>query len=456
VDFGWAAWIALVPLLFCVKDVGFWNGFRRGLWFGFVFFLLNLSWLYQFIENWTHSAILGAIPWLVLAVIQGLYMALFAGLVAFACRKFRLGLLLAPPVWAAVEHFRSNWPAGGFAWSQLSYSQWQHPLLLQPAGWAGTHFLAFVIVLVNVGIVYAIGEPKTRKVGYAIGGAMAVTLVASMIPFLDQTPGKLLKVAAAQPSFNVATGDLAEWLPSFMEFRTAVLHRAAAEGVQLVVFPEGYQPMPPLDAETAPAAYTITGQRQSGRRNLQTAYGVTPGDPSFRMRDKTRLVIFGEYVPWRDSLPFLDAFKVPGGDVDAGVGGPPLWVGGLSVGSAICYESMFGEVFRGQAEEGVDVLAVMTLDDWYPDAEKYQHAAAAVVRAVENGKPLIHSASNGVTMIVNRRGQIISMLPLRVRDVLVAEVDTTDSKPTPIGRWFPFACYGAIVAVLWPDRKRDP
>jgi apolipoprotein N-acyltransferase len=454
-NFGWLAWVAFVPLLISLRDGGFWRGFRRGWWFGTLFFLANLLWLWGFVADWTGSSPLGAVPWLLLSLIEGLYIAVFAGVVSLGCRRATWGLLLAPPAWAATEHLRSVWPAGGFAWAQLSYSQWEHPLLLQPAGWAGTHFLGFAIVLVNVGIVYALWVERGSRVAAAVGVLFVAGVVASLVAFVGSPDARNLTVWAAQPALDVKDASVADWYPQFLRFKNRTL--TAARGADLVVFPEAYQPQPPEDTASAPAPYVISGQRFVDGDVYQTAYGVTPGQATYSTLDKTRLVVFGEFVPFRGRLPLLEHFKVPGGDVTAAPPGSPLQVGDLRVGVAICFESLFPEVLRRQAAQGVDVLVVMTLDDWFAGrAGTAQHAAASVVRAVECAKPLVRSGSAGITMIVDRHGRIVGRLPEGEQAALEAAVGTTprEARPGPLHVWFQWLCYLALPAPLLGGWKR--
>ncbi len=462
INFGWSAYIAFVPLLLSLRQGGFWRGWRRGIWFGFAFFLLNLVWLWQFVAGWTESYALAAIPWALLSFIEGLYLSLFGGIVSLCSGKWRWGLLTAPVVWPSVEHFRSTWPAGGFAWTQLSYSQWEHPLLVQPAVWAGTHFVAFIIVAVNVAIALSIAEREDTPKGFrltptiGIAAGYAIILLFSLLRFIGPQDEKTFIVMAAQPSLKVITENDSDWYPEFLPFREKVLSQAQAIGAKLVVFPEGYQLGMPMHPELARSAYVASGQRPGRDGMYETAFGITPGQNAYTMRDKVRLVVFGEYVPCRGNQ-MVEAFKIPGGDVKAGDYSPPLRVGELSVGVAICFESVFGEVLREQAEQGVDLLAVMSIDDWYPLSGMEQHAAASVVRAVENNKPLVRSGSSGITMIVDRLGRIIERLPIKEQSTIAARVGTTDSRPALMTKWFPWICHlfvlAGIVIVIMGGRR---
>lgn len=456
-DVGHFAWIALVPLLFALAEGGFWRGFRRAWWFGTLFFLGNLMWLLQFIADWTGSMPLALLPWLLLSIIEGLYIALFGGAVGLACRRFgSLGLLVAPPAWAFTEWLRSSWPAGGFGWAQLSYTQWKSPVLLAPVAVGGTHLLAFLIVLTGVGVVVVLGKPQRPGVGFALLVGVGAVVGYSQLLFLDALRViPTVRLAAAQPAFDVFHSSEFEWGGEFEQWKQDRLEAAGLAGVQVVVFPESYQFAPPRPERPPPTGYIASGHRVVDGKVYHTAYGVSP-DGTVTTYDKSRLVIFGEYVPFRDRLPFLQAFRVPGGDVTAAPPGRPLRVRGLDVAIGICFENLFPEVLRAQVRQGADLIAVLSLDDWYPPAGIEQHAAVAVVRAVECRRPLVRSGSTGVTMIVTARGVVVADLPIGVREMVIADVPVARRTDVPgwLHDWFPWLCLvGVIAALVW--RKRE-
>lgn len=456
-DLGYLAWIALVPLLFALVEGGFWRGFRRAWWFGTLFFLGNLMWLLQFIADWTGSVPLALLPWVLLSLIEGLYMGLFGGSVSLACRRYgSLGLLVAPPAWALTEWLRSSWPAGGFGWAQLSYTQWKSPVLLAPVAVGGTHALAFLIVLTAVGVVLALGRPQRQAPGFVLLVVAAATVAASQLRFASATAGaETVRVAAAQPAFDVIHSSEFEWGAEFERWKQDRLEAAGLAGARVVVFPESYQFAPPSPQRPPPTGYIASGHRVMDGKVYHTAYGVSP-DGTVSTYDKSRLVIFGEYVPYRDRLPFLDAFRLPGGDVTAAPPGRALRVRGLDVAIGICFENLFPEVLRAQVRQGADLIAVLSLDDWYPPGGMNQHAAVAVVRAVECHRPLIRSGSTGVTMIVTARGVVLARLPIGAREMIIADVPVArrDDVPGWPHDWFHWMCLVAVVATLaWRWRR---
>jgi apolipoprotein N-acyltransferase len=138
--------------------------------------------------------------------------------------------------------------------------------------------------------------------------------------------------------------------------------------------------------------------------------------------DKSRLVPFGEFIPFRAILKTVPlANDVIGGSADfsAGTGPKTLRASGLPPFSPmICYETIFsGHIVN--REDPPDWLLQITNDAWFGDTSgPYQHLAMAQVRAIEEGLPLIRSANSGISAIIDAYGRIVKSIPLDERGVL--------------------------------------
>ena len=85
----------------------------------------------------------------------------------------------------------------------------------------------------------------------------------------------------------------------------------------------------------------------------------------------------------------------------------PLAKGTASAAPVICFEDVFPGVAREHAALGVDFLLEFTNDGWFGEgAGQWQHLAAALFRAVENGTPVVRCTNNGITCWVDANGRI--------------------------------------------------
>ncbi|MCM8771093.1 MAG: apolipoprotein N-acyltransferase, partial [Candidatus Omnitrophica bacterium] len=132
--------------------------------------------------------------------------------------------------------------------------------------------------------------------------------------------------------------------------------------------------------------------------------------------DKLHLVPFGEYIPLRKYLRFLETI-VPIGDFAAGKEYKIFEVKNEKLKTKsyfavlICFEDIFPELSRQFAKQGVDFLVNITNDAWFgKTAAAYQHLQSSIFRAVENRLPLIRSANTGISGFISSRGKILSLV----------------------------------------------
>jgi apolipoprotein N-acyltransferase len=127
---------------------------------------------------------------------------------------------------------------------------------------------------------------------------------------------------------------------------------------------------------------------------------------------KRHLVPFGEYVPLRPLLGWLNKFvEVGDSDFTPGPDASPLMVslpqGSIAIGPLICYEDIFPQLARGSVIAGSEVLAVLTNNAWYGEGgAAYQHAAHAVLRAVETRRPVLRCGNGGWSGWIDEFGSV--------------------------------------------------
>jgi len=170
--------------------------------------------------------------------------------------------------------------------------------------------------------------------------------------------------------------------------------------------------------------------------------------------DKTYLVPFGEYM-----LDFirviiiqlvLDELFTGGQDFVHGEGLKIFNIEGLPpVGLLICYEVIFpGQVV--DPDNRPDWLLNLTNDAWYGDSTgPRQHLLQTRVRAIEEGLPLVRSASTGISAIIDPYGRILHQLSLNERGVINGELPrkiSTETKYSYYKEWL-FACINIILII---------
>ena len=95
------------------------GGFGYGLLFGLTFYVPLLPWVGGFV---------GPLPWLLLAAMEALFVAIF-GLFAVVVRRLPGWPLWLSLIWVAAEWLKSTVPFGGFPWGVVAFGQSSGPLV---------------------------------------------------------------------------------------------------------------------------------------------------------------------------------------------------------------------------------------------------------------------------------------------------------------------------------------
>lgn len=129
---------------------------------------------------------------------------------------------------------------------------------------------------------------------------------------------------------------------------------------------------------------------------------------------KSKLVVMVEHLPYPKYLPFLSKLSVNLG----GISGSCLAQkerevflasdGDVRIGSAICYESVYGDFYREYVLKGANVMSIITNDGWWGNTPGYmQHFRYASLRAIETRRSIARSANTGISAFINQRGDVI-------------------------------------------------
>jgi apolipoprotein N-acyltransferase len=478
---GALAFTALVWLLDGTKDAPrpFRAAFATGWWFGLGHHVIGLYWIANaLLIEWER------VGWMIPFAVFGLsaLLAAFAGAAtAAAARVGRGGVARVASLavaWTAAEWLRGH-VLTGFPWN-LAASMWAETLpVLQAAAYVGAYGLTALTVLLFA-LPATLADRKDRPHwAPSVAGLLLLGIVASAGGARLETgdPGRVadVRLRLVQPNVPQAL----KWDPEARETNLAAL-------IELSRAPGFETRTHVIWAETA-TAFPVWGDLEPlARRRAQVAQAVPPGGilvtgaPRFAREadgtlrvwnslhaldgqgeiratfDKFHLVPFGEYVPMRAILP-IDRV-VPGGmDFSAGPGPVRLEIPGLpSASPLICYEVIFpGEVVPAGARP--QLLLNLTNDSWFGvSAGPYQHFAAARLRAVEEGLPLIRSAGGGISGVVDPYGRIVAGLDLAVAGVLDSDLPQS-IPPTPYAQARDLSTLAVLILIagLAVLRRRD-
>lgn len=343
-------------------------------------------------------------------------------------------------LWVVLEWVRT-WLFTGFPWLPLAATQWERPVMLASAPWAGAYGPSFLLALFNLGLAAhldGLRRPREERSGW-FSPAIALALFALVAGtfglaggLLQQPRERWARVGIVQPYIP----QFQKWDEAFAREILGVLDRTtmqlAALEPDFILWPEAATPWT-LHADPTMNAWL---EHLAARAGRPIALGVVvledKGEPTERWFNaaaivdpekgvqpeyyaKRHLVPFGEYVPLRPLLGWLRKFVPIGDDFQRGRTAAPLTIsapsGPLEVGFLICYEDVFPALARASANAGAEVLLNVTNNAWYGEgAAAYQHAAHSVLRAVELRRPVVRCGNGGWSGWIDEWGGLRAVL----------------------------------------------
>ena len=92
----------------------------------------------------------------------------------------------------------------------------------------------------------------------------------------------------------------------------------------------------------------------------------------------------------------------------------------------ICYESIFPELIRNADNAEINGIVMVSNDGWFGKTRgPLEHLAIAKIRALELQKPILRSTNNGVTAIIDAKGNVSASIPADEASVLSSQVTLT-------------------------------
>ena len=507
------AWIAPALMIFAARQgKSHMDAFRTGYVAGLAFWLASLYWLLNMPV--AGFPILG---WIALCA----YLAIFPAVWSWLVARFKwensnwsgrfLWSLTGAAVWVTLEFLR-GWLFTGFPWNDLGVSQFKLTPLIQIAAVTGVHGVSFLVVWFSLALFSAmqmvLKNPARRFVWQT---EMALPMCAVVLCYLAGFFAMNSGSPAENRNFHVTLVQPSEpqtliWSSKEDSMRFARLltqsQAALTNHTDLLVWPESAVPEMSEENRSAISALALkhhvwiilNGEHEMRTKSetnyFNAAFLVNPQGELAATYHKRRLVIFGEYVPLADWLPFLKWFTpissgwTPGNtvvqfEINHPTDGAPqviTLVGTneptatanhptVKISPLICFEDVFPGLGRDSAQDDTDFLVNLTNDGWFGEsAEQWQHAAAAVFRAVENGLPLIRCANNGVTCLIDARGRIQQFFTDQAGDIhgrgtLMVEIPLVTSRMTTYyhrhGDRFAWSCVvlASVSLLSWFKRR---
>jgi apolipoprotein N-acyltransferase len=487
VSAGWLAWFAIAPLLYLVRSPAPSRRVYGAAWLaGILFFLPALQWMRVADPRMYFT-------WIGLA----LYCSLLVPAKVFLIRRLDRGtalplMLTAPAVWVALDYFQAHFGTG-FPWYFLGYSQHDYLTLIQIADLGGVYAVTFLLVLGNVWVFNVLNRTRLFR-DYLLPAApsaapnqwtmlvesgILLVLIWSTLEYgywrLDQhssisgprlalIQGNLDQRIRNQASEEAGAQAAVAMLNHYARLTDLALRQMPAP--DLIVWPETSFP----DEWTESSAGRLTKASQeiidwvTRRWHTNILLGMNcrveePNVPTRRYNsaillsrtgtvldryDKIHRVPFGEYVPWRDWLPFMNLFAPYDFDysIQAGRRFTRFTLDGTRFGVLICFEDTDPAlapcyVDHSRAEPSADFLINISNDGWFQGTSEHEeHLAICRFRAIETRRAVARAVNMGISAIIDGSGRVLRLEETDAPDpdTRVWQVATAPDKPSGLRR----------------------
>ncbi len=281
-----------------------------------------------------------------------------------------------------------------------------------------------------------------------------------------------VRIGVAQPNVDIDQKHDPLLSGKILENLRDLTRRLELSGADLTVWPETAYPYQLLRARrTAPVDHrAILSERVHGpvvmglvsyerdprfkERRYNSAWLVRADNTLGGRVDKTRLLAFGEYVPFWELLPPLQKrFASPG----FGRGVPDvISVDGAQLGIMICYEDLFFEQARGVVARGAQVLVNMTNVAWFGRSHvPLLHDMMAHLRAIETRRDFVRSVNTGRSSFTLATGETTIKTTIFTRQSFVAVARKLDLQTVYVRAGDLISPLCALV-LLWLSSVRKP
>lgn len=461
---GFLAWVALVPFVIgCLINDKIWPTILTAYLVSLVYWLGNLYWLEPItVPGWFLFCIYIAVYWPILAICLRY------------CSQRKIPLWFALPILLVGAEAFQGLCFRGFGWRYLAHSQYENITIIQIADIFGAAGVSFLVAMVNgliADVIISHKATKTRRINNVniIGILITLFAVSAAILYgryrISQTADLLEggpRIGVVQSNVPTRAGQEVEpveqtFLNMLIDSRNCLIKAEPA----LIIWPEtmveavldnSYLKLVAED-DTAKifhnalrrhsneGVYLLVGafagnaEVVNDKIELKTSYNSAflyePNDIGTRQHyNKVHLVPFGEYIPFKNVLPFLGRYlmKLTPYDYDytlnAGDEYTVFEMKGADrmyrFGVMICYEDTVPKIARKLAldknkNKQIDWLVNISNDGWFvrqkknkvePTVELQQHMAICVFRAVENRVPVIRSVNTGISCYIDSLGRI--------------------------------------------------
>ena len=368
-----------------------------------------------------------------------------------------LSTLVFPVAWCSIEYLLSLTSKG--TWNSLAYTQAGNLPLMQLASvtgiWGVTFLITWFASVINWVWQQNFEWEKIRKGTISFASvAVAILLFGTIRLNFFSSPSQTIRTASIVQARNI-NADLktckwtdAKGLNQYSEeVENNLLEKtqqAAQAGAKIILWQESAGFIPKQEEnEFVKRAMALAAQEKIYL--LMTLWSVPEDFPKHLVENK--LIIID--TNGREQLTYIKNNPAPPEPIIKGDGLiPTLQTSYGKIAPAICADADYAGFIRQAGKNKVDIMFIPA-NDWKEIDPLHTHMA--VTRAIENGFSLVHPAGQGLSVVTDNRGRIISSLDYYSTDeqVMYADVPVQHSFTiyAQVGDLFAWLCIAFLIII---------
>lgn len=457
---GFIEWITLIPAGLVImrladEKIRPWRAYLWGLYFFMCYYLTVFHWFFELypmeFTGMSHGSAMVVVlaGWLGLSLLQAVSGALIFPIVVWfgrgrAAHRWPFVMpFLVGGLWALME-WGQTFFWFGVPWGRLALGQVNIPIMVRSASLFGSYFVTFMIVSVGMLLALAIVRPPHLKIcALCAGGLVVLELLLGIgvtLGYSVQDSSKTMRVAVLQG--NISSSD--KWnmsVEDIIDEYSDLCIAAAEQGAKLIVWPETALPITLEGNPTriqricnlavscnADLLVGLFTNDTEGRDQNSLVLFRRDGTISDEIYSKRHLVPFGEYLPMRlvimTLIPPLAEVAMLENDLVPGADSGLIQVDDVSIGSLICFDSIYEQLTRRSVLDGAQLIVLSTNDSWFGDSAALRmHNSHDQLRAIESGRTVIRAANTGISSVIGPDGTVIDCLDDNVQGIIVCDAD---------------------------------
>lgn len=456
-------WLNLKPML---------RGQRmRMAWvYGIGAFAGGIHWIYVSIHYFgganSFVAALMVFLFVLLVALTLMLFGLLANYFPYQSKWLKL-LVVFPAIWGVTEWFR-GWFLTGFPWMQLGHTQ------------VDTWLSGYIPIIGSLGASWIVALGSGALVLVFVG-SMWERVAAVAVVLLTTGGGYILtthnwtqpvddEIYVSMVQGNIAQAD--KWVPELRgQHIQKYLDMTAdhMENSHLIIWPETAIPdsfqrsmddviLPLQEIMKDLGNQLLVGGFHYDEQTQKTYNAVMSIGETREIYGKRHLVPFSEYTPFLEHLRWLENFvRLPYDNVSKWEGKTNLMLAGQPMRLSICYEDAYGEEMIDGLPEAT-MLVNVTNDGWFTGSiQSEQHAEIARSRSLETGRFTLRATNNGVSAIIDEKGQFVATAEQYI-DVVLAGFAQPMTGATPyvrFGNWLLIILLSLLLlGVGWAGRGK--